>query len=738
MTEPVLLPMSEYIVGDEAMAEQTADAILKQMDEQLIELIGVDRSHLVVEPELEVHVDEAQHTPKMIHHSSLETSAGLSDITFPSSRHMLLDYPMVLDKRRNPELTAPIHVTKHSSDRVSLSSMSSALPSLARCETTLLLEDDDDDVSLLVDDEEPPSTIQVTSGRDSVTTRSIQDAVDAIREEASRVEAALAIDQVQTMQNECFSMRKLLRAQADQIEHLKKELKLKDDKLAMMELERDLFKADMDALEIERRLAAADRASTVKRQVLGSPLNSSVTQSSSGGTFQTAATHLQQPTTERTSLASTPETVDLRSLANQCKGKATQMEELAAQMNAKESTVKQSTKTVSEVSGRRSRTQLGEIGNVSCPRDSTGPACVPSSSSKNQLEKNGDSPYYNRENEKQETTGSIVPSAASTDSRSSKPFSVTSGKNFSPPGSASMGTRTCKPTSVGSRKTLSSSIGTPSRHSKLLSVKSVRRISLPTKKDGIANDSQGPSYTKKDLSEGTPKGNRSAKDKKAFSKEFRPIQPGPSMVTKPQVVAAPVPRKANSPSTPQIQSEKEAKENKTVTNPPKSRERICLMRTVEKTGAFPTLGSNEKTSLTSRSSESESCANQSKSGISAIFRRRKGNKKESVKRPSCAEKARENRDSLQTQVDELAQRLKNSVEGSEELRLRLAMISRYYECTVHRLHENIVSLKKEQAAMKVGLTKQIKSIDRERLLAIKRNELMVKEQQIAKFRRQKK
>ena len=130
-----------------------------------------------------------------------------------------------------------------------------------------------------------------------------------------------------------------------------------------------------------------------------------------------------------------------------------------------------------------------------------------------------------------------------------------------------------------------------------------------------------------------------------------------------------------------------------------------------------------------------------KSGVS-IFRRKKSESKDNVspqsnetrKRESVSSKCREGRDSLQTQVEELSQRLRTSVEGSEDLRKRLAMISRYYETTVERLSENIVSLKKEQAAMQGDLTKQIRSIDRERLVAIKRTELLLKEQQIAKFK----
>ena len=153
---------------------------------------------------------------------------------------------------------------------------------------------------------------------------------------------------------------------------------------------------------------------------------------------------------------------------------------------------------------------------------------------------------------------------------------------------------------------------------------------------------------------------------------------------------------------------------------------------IDKSGAFPTneYGTNTKNNMPGKN----------------IFRRRKTEHnheaspqtKEVSKRPSVSSKCLEGRDSLQAQVEELSQRLRSSVEGSDDLRKRLAMISRYYETTVQRLSENIVSLQEGQVAMQGDLTKQIKSIDRERLVAIKRTELLLKEQQIAKFKRKQK
>jgi chromosome segregation ATPase len=74
--------------------------------------------------------------------------------------------------------------------------------------------------------------------------------------------------------------------------------------------------------------------------------------------------------------------------------------------------------------------------------------------------------------------------------------------------------------------------------------------------------------------------------------------------------------------------------------------------------------------------------------------------------------------SLQKQVDEMNERLFASMKASEELRKRLAMISRYYENLVRRLQENMVELKSDRAHMETDLVNQISSIDMASRMAI--------------------
>jgi hypothetical protein len=262
------------------LTEQTVESILQRMDEELNDIIGAS------EPERDVHVDEVT---KKLQYDGFERESEFSDITDPAPRHMLL-YPNILDKLRNPEDTAPIMFARSACDDVSLSTMSSPKSLLNSSlhsggAKSSLLDDDYDDEFLLLD-EGTPSICELTEG--SVTSQAIQDAVDTIREEASRVEAALAIDQVHTLKQELLSMTKLLRAQSDQIDYLKQEVKRKDEALAIMELERDLARADMEALQAVRTSEAIrSTRSSARRPALDTSF-AAVTLSSSAGESQTS------------------------------------------------------------------------------------------------------------------------------------------------------------------------------------------------------------------------------------------------------------------------------------------------------------------------------------------------------------------------------------------------------------------------------------------------------------------
>jgi predicted nuclease with TOPRIM domain len=79
--------------------------------------------------------------------------------------------------------------------------------------------------------------------------------------------------------------------------------------------------------------------------------------------------------------------------------------------------------------------------------------------------------------------------------------------------------------------------------------------------------------------------------------------------------------------------------------------------------------------------------------------------------------------SLQKQVNEMNERLLASMKASEELRKRLAMISRYYENLVRRLQDNMAELKSDRARMETDLVNQISSIDMAGQMAIEALEI---------------
>lgn len=79
----------------------------------------------------------------------------------------------------------------------------------------------------------------------------IQDSIDAIREEASRIDAVLAMDQLDTLKQELDEVRRQLHHKTSELAEKRSLLKVKDHRLATLELERDLYKADTHKLKTD-------------------------------------------------------------------------------------------------------------------------------------------------------------------------------------------------------------------------------------------------------------------------------------------------------------------------------------------------------------------------------------------------------------------------------------------------------------------------------------------------------
>lgn len=99
------------------------------------------------------------------------------------------------------------------------------------------------------------------------------------------------------------------------------------------------------------------------------------------------------------------------------------------------------------------------------------------------------------------------------------------------------------------------------------------------------------------------------------------------------------------------------------------------------------------------------------------------------KRPERHSMDPEPRGILQEQVQEMSQRLISALATSEELRRRLALLSRYYENIVSQLRDSLVETKTDCAQIEFDLTRQLSTMDRENRSARAEIEMKIREQE---------
>ena len=75
--------------------------------------------------------------------------------------------------------------------------------------------------------------------------KDVHGSIKAIKEEASRVDAVIALDQLDTMKEELENLRKELSGRDSEIKGLRTKIQVKDSKISTLELERQLHRADM-------------------------------------------------------------------------------------------------------------------------------------------------------------------------------------------------------------------------------------------------------------------------------------------------------------------------------------------------------------------------------------------------------------------------------------------------------------------------------------------------------------
>ena len=85
------------------------------------------------------------------------------------------------------------------------------------------------------------------------------DSIEAIREEAARIDTIMALDQLDTMKQELGSVKKILEARRMEVHDLRELVSLKDDLLCTMELERDLYKAEVAKLKDQLEMVHSSR-----------------------------------------------------------------------------------------------------------------------------------------------------------------------------------------------------------------------------------------------------------------------------------------------------------------------------------------------------------------------------------------------------------------------------------------------------------------------------------------------
>ena len=82
------------------------------------------------------------------------------------------------------------------------------------------------------------------SGRGGFCLSDIHDSVAAIREEASTLDAILAMDQISTLRTDIASLQRELASKNEELDELRELVIVKDVRICTLELECDLYKAD--------------------------------------------------------------------------------------------------------------------------------------------------------------------------------------------------------------------------------------------------------------------------------------------------------------------------------------------------------------------------------------------------------------------------------------------------------------------------------------------------------------
>ena len=84
---------------------------------------------------------------------------------------------------------------------------------------------------------------------------------------------------------------------------------------------------------------------------------------------------------------------------------------------------------------------------------------------------------------------------------------------------------------------------------------------------------------------------------------------------------------------------------------------------------------------------------------------------------------------MRSKIDQLHTMMEVSLETSEKLRKRLAMISRYYDGIIGKLQRQVIEIKAEKAELKANFNSKISAVDHEKRIAIMHLENKLRERE---------
>jgi hypothetical protein len=259
---PIAAFSRKHVRNNTKMNATQAEELLRTMEEKLhnrLHPVGVTTT-TAQEPEWEIHADESERTERLQElQDRLNEICSLKDLFAQQSvtisllhqHNKIISYeaPLPLQSISNQPMAVSDYDDFSSNSLVCAGGSANAAPEEAPNNTLYdTLNESSSSCSFLNFDlflqqpgEGDDDSFQLDfEGTDS----EIQNAINEIRKEASRMDVVMALDQLHTIQNELSVVTKAMQERSVEAEDLRIQLEEKDERIACLKLERDLFQAD--------------------------------------------------------------------------------------------------------------------------------------------------------------------------------------------------------------------------------------------------------------------------------------------------------------------------------------------------------------------------------------------------------------------------------------------------------------------------------------------------------------